>query len=456
MSYLIRFLVMIFMSSMGWDFYLFLFVMFFISFRLCVGGEIFNRYFLIDSFRIGLIVLRMWIGSLILLASLSYDFTKVLFKEFTLIVLLLVFLLILSFSFSRLFLFYIAFEFTIVPTFLLILGWGYRVERFQAGLYMFVYTLVASLPFLLLLFILNSHVGSMNFSFLFFFGCKGLGGAWWLYSSLVFLVKLPIFLVHLWLPKAHVEAPLAGSIILAGVLLKLGGYGLLRCFNFCTADFIQYRGYLGGLGLIGGVIISFVCIRQVDLKCLIAYSSVAHIGSVLCGLICFLWIGNLGAYLIILAHGICSSGLFCLLNLMYERWGSRSVILMKGGLICAPILSFWWFIFCVGNISCPPSLNFVSEIMIVLGILSWRKIFIWGLLLLLFIRGVYTIYFFVRFSHGSLIEGIHIWNLSVRENLLLLSHSFPMFIVLIVFNLFCYWNSLRKILNCGFRDVFDF
>jgi len=87
--------------------------------------------------------------------------------------------------------------------------------------------------------------------------------------------------------------------------------------------------------------ISFICIRQVDIKCLVAYSSVAHMGSVLCGLLCFLSIGGLGSYLMMLAHGICSSGLFCLLNLIYERWGTRSVILMKGGVVCAPVLSFW-------------------------------------------------------------------------------------------------------------------
>jgi len=111
-----------------------------------------------------------------LLASLNFDFMKVIMREFILMVLLLIFLLILSFSFSRLFLFYIAFEFTIVPTFLLILGWGYSVERFQAGLYIFIYTLVASLPFLLLLFFLNLTVGRMNYFYLFFFSHKILGG----------------------------------------------------------------------------------------------------------------------------------------------------------------------------------------------------------------------------------------------------------------------------------------
>jgi len=129
-------------------------------------------------------------------------------------------------------------------------------------------------------------------------------------------------------------------MILAGVLLKLGGYGLLRSFTFCSKDFISYNGYINRLGLIGSLMVRFICIRQVDLKCLVAYSSVAHMGSVLCGLLCFLWVGNFGSYLIMLAHGICSSGLFCLLNLMYERWGSRRIILMKGGFLCSPVLSF--------------------------------------------------------------------------------------------------------------------
>jgi len=397
MSYFLVFFVMLFLSNLNWDFYLLVLGIFCFYFSLRIGGDYVNNYLSFDVLSRGLILLSLWVGLIMLLARLNFDFIKILVQEFILLVIFLVYLLVLSFSFSSLFLFYVSFELTIVPTFMLILGWGYRVERFQAGMYIFMYTLVASLPFLLLLFNLEFSEGSMNYCYLFFSATKGLGGIWWLYISLVFLVKLPIFLVHLWLPKAHVEAPLAGSIILAGVLLKLGGYGLIRCMNFCVGDFVYYTGMLCGLGLIGGVMISFVCIRQVDLKCLVAYSSVAHMGTVLCGILRFLWIGSLGRYLMILSHGICSSGLFCLLNLMYERWGSRSIVLMRGGLICAPVLSFWWFTLCVGNISCPPRFNFICEVLIIMGIASWRYNLLLGLFFLVLIRGVYTTYFFCLF-----------------------------------------------------------
>jgi len=348
-------------------------------FSLNFFGLFFNGFMQGDSFSVGLISLSLWIGLLMLLASLRFDRSKAIFREFMGIIIILVFLLLFTFSFSSLFLFYVGFEFTIVPTFLLILGWGYRVERFQAGLYIFIYTLMASLPFLLLLFNLINKEGSMDFTFLFFNRAKGLGGFWWVYVSLVFMVKLPAALVHLWLPKAHVEAPLAGSMVLAGVLLKLGGYGFIRCFNFCVKDFFFVRRIFESLGLLGGLFIRFICMRQVDLKCLVAYSSVAHMGIVICGLFCFMWIGRYGGYLIILSHGICSSGLFCLLNLIYERWGSRSIVLMKGGVMCAPILSFWWFRLCVGNISCPPRFNFISEVLVLMRVLTWDILIIRGL-----------------------------------------------------------------------------
>lgn len=131
--------------------------------------------------------------------------------------------------------FYFSFEFVVVPIFLMILTMGRSVERLQSAIYLFLYTLVSSIPFLVFILLFSSNMGGSSFISFFYF--IHFGEYWWAFIIVVFLVKLPVFLVHLWLPKAHVEAPLIGSIILAGVLLKLGGYGLFKMQLFVGDSF---------------------------------------------------------------------------------------------------------------------------------------------------------------------------------------------------------------------------
>lgn len=153
------------------------------------------------------------------------------------------------------------------------------------------------------------------------------------------MVKLPTFALHLWLPKAHVEAPLGGSMLLAGVLLKLGGYGLIRLGKEISRE-ISLRSYFFRLGLVGGLITCFLCLRQIDFKALVAYSSVCHIGIVLVGLLLFTTHRLIGSYLLMIFHGLVSSGLFILLFFLYVRYGSRSIFLGKRLILTVPFLSF--------------------------------------------------------------------------------------------------------------------
>nr|QID03741.1 NADH dehydrogenase subunit 4 [Oxya hainanensis] len=399
--------------------------LFMICFYSYCDFNMISYYFGFDYFSFSLILLSFWICSLMITASSSVYISSYHSSFFLFMVLFLMIMLYCSFSSLNLLSFYIFFESSLVPTLLLILGWGYQPERLQAGVYLIFYTLFASLPLLLVLFYIYFYVNTLYFPLLFDFGSYYF--MFYIFMILAFLVKMPMFLVHLWLPSAHVEAPVSGSMILAGVLLKLGGYGIFRVMKIISFLGLKFNFFWLSLGLSGGVIVSFICFRQVDLKSLIAYSSVAHMSMVIGGLMTMNWWGLMGSLSLMIGHGLCSSGLFCLSNIIYERLGSRSLLINKGMINLMPSMSLWWFLLSSSNMAAPPSLNLVGELSLLNGIISWSSFTFLTLIFLSFFSAVYTLYMYSYSQHGLYYSGLYTCSLGYfREYHLLLLHWLPL------------------------------
>nr|YP_010878903.1 NADH dehydrogenase subunit 4 [Sambus kanssuensis]WHE42542.1 NADH dehydrogenase subunit 4 [Sambus kanssuensis] len=420
------FMIPLFFSNFFWLFQSFLF---FITFFFLLNLGYSYLYVNVSSF-MGLdllssvmILLSLWICSLMVLASSKLFNTFYYFNLFNFTILMLLISLIFTFCSLNLFIFYLFFEVSLIPTLILILGWGYQPERLQAGFYLFFYTLFASLPMLISIFYLYSIFNSLDFYFLFPLD------NWILMfcMNFVFLIKMPMYLVHLWLPKAHVEAPVSGSMILAGIMLKLGGYGFLRVLKIYLNILNSFNYILISISLMGGLIVSLICLRQVDIKSLIAYSSVSHMGLVLGGIMTFSSWGFEGSLVMMVAHGLSSSALFCLANMNYERLSSRSIYLNKGLMNLIPSLSLWWFLFSACNMAAPPSLNLLGEIMLINSLVSWDFLSMGFLMPMSFLSACYSLYLYSHTQHGAIPSSLmSISPNYISEYLLLTLHWIPL------------------------------
>jgi NADH-ubiquinone oxidoreductase chain 4 len=294
---------------------------------------------------------------------------------------------------------------------------------------MIIYTIVASLPILIIFIILYTNLNSPTLNF-YTYDCNVPKS---LYILLIrgFLVKLPIFLVHLWLPKAHVEAPVAGRIVLAAILLKLGGYGICRLISIFPLKILFTSSSLMAVSITGAIITRFICLRQPDLKSLIAYSSVGHIGLILSGTLSLSLWGISGTLIIIIAHGLCSSALFSLANINYEILHTRRIFLIKGILIFIPSITIWWFIFTAINIAAPPSINLLREIILITATISFSRFFIITLITLTLITGIYSLCIYGNTQHGFVSNFTNPTPITTNaQNLLLLTHLIPTIVII--------------------------
>lgn len=356
---------------------------------------------------------------------------------------LLLFTILGAFNASSLVLFYVYFEASLIPIVILILGWGYQPERIFAGMRIILYTIIASLPLLVLCVVYPGIALSpqpfitINERALF---RNQVSNFIMVRAILGFLAKLPIFGLHLWLPRAHVEAPVYGSIILASVILKLGGYGLFIMSPLLNPN----RSIIlltQSIGLVGGLLISVLCLRQTDIKTLIAYSSVAHIGMALAASLTFKSMGGWSAAIAYISHGFVSSGLFMGANYLYSRFNSRNLLLIKSSLTVVPLFTLFWFILCVGNIGAPPSLNLVSEIFMISSLFSRDFFLSLPALLMAGVATAFTITLFILTQHSQFPSvNKSIVFLSPQEFSRLTFHSGPIIVGIILFTMIIYNN----------------
>nr|YP_001552160.1 NADH dehydrogenase subunit 4 [Nothopuga sp. 1 LP-2008]ABS71898.1 NADH dehydrogenase subunit 4 [Nothopuga sp. 1 LP-2008] len=387
---------------------------------LCFGGFVGG-----DSMSGLMILLTFWLCGLMMMASQKIKMEKDNDESFSFLVIFMGGVLFMVFGMLDLFWFYIFFELVLIPTLLMILGWGFQPERLQAGMYMLFYTMVCFFTFISGFDVLYM-MSWVEYIIMFVDMWFNMEGLWILVMMVAFLVKLPMFMLHLWLPSAHVEAPVAGSIILAGVLFKLGGYGLYRFMNLFYGGLFWVGGYMISLCLIGGVVISFICMCQVDLKSLIAYSSVSHMGILLGGYFTFSGWGMGGGLVMMLAHGLCSSGLFCLVNMFYERLHTRSLMMIKGMMLMFPSIGLFWFLLSMGNMASPPSINLLGEIMLMISMIGWSSLVIFVIGVLSFMSVGYTIYMYSSVQHGKSWVYYGLDSIKIREYLMLFCHLLPM------------------------------
>ena len=367
-----------------------------------------NFFIGVDGISLFFVILTTLLIPLCILASL-YS-VKVYLKEYMIAFLVMETLLLIVFSILDLVLFYIFFESVLIPMFLIVGIWGSRERKVRAAYMLFLYTLIGSVLMLLAILLIYAIAGTTDYQTLLTVQFDGnLQKVLWLAFFASFATKVPMVPVHIWLPEAHVEAPTAGSVILAGVLLKLGSYGLLRfSMPLFPIGTVYFTPLVYAMAAIAVVYTSLTAIRQSDMKRIIAYASVAHMNVILVGMFALNANGLEGAMIQQLSHGLVSSALFLGVGVLYDRHHSRLVKYYGGMAHVMPIFVMIFLFFTMANIALPGTSSFVGEFLILVGAFQANTMVTMLAATGMVLGGAYSLWLYNRVAFGNLkVQSIH-------------------------------------------------
>lgn len=387
----------------------------------------------VDGISMLFVILTTFLMPLCILASWNSINNRL--RDYMIAFLILETLMIGVFCALDIVLFYVFFEAGLIPMFIIIGVWGGK-RRVYASFKFFLYTLLGSVLMLLAIMAMYWEAGTTDIVELLAYQFPVSMQTWlWLAFFASFAVKMPMWPVHTWLPDAHVEAPTAGSVILAGVLLKLGGYGLIRfslaMFPVASADFAPYVFVLSAIAI---VYTSLVAMMQQDIKKLIAYSSVAHMGYVTMGIFAANVQGVQGAIFQMLSHGLVSGALFLCVGVVYDRMHTREISAYGGLVNNMPKYAVAFMIFTMANVGLPGTSGFVGEFLVLLGVFQvspWAALFATTGVIL---SAAYALWLFRRVIFGALEkENLKaLLDLSGREKVIL----YPLIALVIFFGVY--------------------
>ena len=386
-----------------------------------IGVDGLSLYFvLLTTFTLPICVLASW------------DNVKHNIKSFMIAFLVLESLLVAVFVVLDLLLFYVFFESVLIPLFIIIGVWGASADRVRASFLLFLYTLLGSLFMLLAFLVIFYHVGSSDFEVISLADISFDRQRWlWLAIFMSLAIKTPLLPVHIWLSRAHVQRPVGASMILAGLILKLATYGFLRVLiPFLPEATSYFSPLVQTIAVVTLIYSSLTTLRQTDFKVLVAYSSIAHMSVVVIGLFSNTLQGIEGAILLGIAHGIVSPAMFmCVGGILYDRYGTRNIRYYRGLTQYMPLFSAIFFLFILGNMSTPLTLNWTGELLALTGAIQRSPFIGLAMSLGIVLSAAYSIWLYARLCNGSFSPYLgYATDISRREFMVLLPLVFTMFL----------------------------